>query len=111
MSASQKWTALSFKDRNLYLCRFDDWIVDTSITHAKINYKGGILNIKNEFNPVYLIVPVICVVLSFALGFGFSSIICRISGWQAVSYAIVGGILVALLGIILYRILALILGE
>ncbi len=69
------------------------------------------MNIKNEFNPAYLIVPVICVVLSLVMGFGFRSIIDRINGWQAVSYAVIGGILVALLGIILYRILALILGE
>jgi len=60
---------------------------------------------KNEASGISLIVGVVCIVLAAVGAASLHNILPHIDGWQAAAYAIVGGIFIAVIGVILNSIL------
>lgn len=60
---------------------------------------------KNEASGISLVVGVVCIVLAAVGAASLHNILPHLNGWQAAAYAIVGGIFIALIGVIINSIL------
>ncbi len=65
----------------------------------------------NEASGLSIIIGIICLALAILGAASLHGILPHINGWQAAAYSIVGGIFIALIGVILNSILSFLLDD
>ncbi len=62
--------------------------------------RGALMKPKNEANVFSITIGIVCIVLAIVGAASLHRILPDLNGWQAVAYSVVGGIFIAVIGVI-----------